>query len=113
MVMGSKNSEIHTWYRFFREIAGYYEDFYPIKMGGKNIVCEGDGMFVIGKRKCGVGRWHSQEHIYVVTERNSRKIRRILVNDKSAEVLNVFAKHILPGTIMMTDEGGGEIHGLI
>ena len=75
-------------------------------MGGKDIVCEGDGMFVIGKRKCGVGRWHSKEHIYVVTERSARKIRRILVKDKSAEVLEVFAKHILPGTIMMTDEGG-------
>ena len=36
---------------------------------------EGDGMFVIGKRKCGVGRFHSKEHVYVCLERGKRKKR--------------------------------------
>ena len=78
---------------------------FSIQMGGPDIVCEGDGMFVIGKRKCGVGRWHSKEHIYVVTERHSRKIRRRVVENKTATVLQVFERHIRKGTIMMADVG--------
>ena len=35
---------------------------------------EGDGMFVVGKRKCGVGRYHSKEHVYVFN--NFTKIGR-------------------------------------
>ena len=68
---------------------------------------EGDGMFVIGKRKCGVGRWHSKEHVYVCTERGSRKIRRLVVPDKSANVLSEFDKHLLPNTTMCVDAGPG------
>ena len=71
-------------------MAGYYEDRFIIKMGGPNVIVEGDGMFVIGKRKCGVNRQHSKAHVYVITERKSRKIRRIVVRDKSANVLSVF-----------------------
>ena len=67
-------------------------------MGGPGKIVEGDGMFVIGKRKYGVGRFHSKEHVYVCTERGSRKIRRIVVPDKSADVLAVFDPHILPNT---------------
>ena len=33
------------------------EDLTVIKMGGPGKVVEGDGMFLIGKRKCGVGRY--------------------------------------------------------
>ena len=40
---------------------------------------EGDGMFVVGKRKCGVGRYHSKEHVYLILERSTRKIRKIVV----------------------------------
>ena len=54
-------------------------------MGGPGRVVEGDGTFVIGKRKNGVGRMVSKEHVYVITERGSRKIRRPVVKDKSAE----------------------------
>ena len=78
---------MHTWWRFFREVAGYWEDKFIMKMGGPGVIVEGDGMFVIGKRKCGVGRWHSKLHVYVITERGSKKIRRIVVRDKSATVL--------------------------
>ena len=74
-------------------------------MGGPGKIVEGDGMFVIGKRKCGVGRYRSKEHVYVCTERKSRKIRRLVVRDKSADVLSVFAKHLLPGTEMCVDSG--------
>ena len=66
---------------------------------------EGDGMFVVGKRKCGVGRYHSKEHVYVCLERKSRKVRRIVVRDKSADVLSVFAKHLKPNTEMCVDPG--------
>ena len=66
---------------------------------------ESDGMFVVGKRKCGVGRYHSKEHIYVCLERDSRKIRRIVVRDKSADVLSVFARHLKPNTEMCVDSG--------
>ena len=62
-------------------------------------------MFLIGKRKCGVGRYRSKEHVYVCTQRGSRKIRRIVVKDKSADVLKVFESHILPGTEMCVDIG--------
>ena len=62
-------------------------------------------MFLIGKRKCGVGRWHSKEHVYVCLERGSRKIRRIVVKNKSAEALEVFSKYILPDTEMCVDPG--------
>ena len=37
---------------------------------------EGDSMFVIGKRKCRVGRLHSQDHVYVVLEWDAREILR-------------------------------------
>ena len=74
-------------------------------MGGDGKVVEGDGMFLIGKRKCGVGRWHSKEHVYVCLERGCRKIRRIVVKDKSAGALEVFSKYILPNTVMCVDPG--------
>ena len=60
-----------------------------MKMGGVGRMVEGDGMFVAGKRKCGVGRYHSKEHVYVCLERGSRKIRRLVVRDKSAEALHL------------------------
>ena len=44
-------------------------------------------MFVVGKRKCGAGRYHSKERVYVCLERKSRKVRRIVVRDKSADAL--------------------------
>ena len=74
-------------------------------MGGEGKMVEGDGMFVVGKRKCGVGRYHSKEHVYVCLERGSRKIRRIVVRDKSSDVLSVFAKHLKPNTEMCVDPG--------
>ena len=74
-------------------------------MGGPGKVVEGDGMFVIGKRKSGVGRWHSKEHVYVCLERRCRKIRRIVVKDKTAAALEVFSRYILPNTDMCVDPG--------
>ena len=56
LVFGCNISSVFSWVRFFREVAGYYEDAFPIKMAGPNLICEGDSRFVIGKRKCGVGR---------------------------------------------------------
>ena len=67
-------------------------------------------MFVLATRKGGVGRWHSKEHAYVVVERGARKIRRKVVKDKSATVLSVFDKHILPGTTFMCDPGKENEH---
>ena len=67
-------------------------------------------MFVLATRKGGVGRWHSKEHVYVVVERGSRKIRRKVVKDKSATVLSVFDKHILPDTTFMCDPGKENEH---
>ena len=66
---------------------------------------EGDGMFVVGKRKCGVGRYHSKEHVYVILERGTSKIRRIVARDKSADVLSAFAKHLKKDTEMCVDPG--------
>ena len=74
-------------------------------MGGGGKIVEGDGMFVVGKRKCGIGRYHSKEHVYVCLERGSRKIRRVVVRDKSADALSVFAKHLKPNTEMCVDPG--------
>ena len=76
-----------------------------MKLGGPGKIVEGDGMFLIGKRKCGVGRYHSKEHVYVCLERGSRKIRRLAVKDKSASALEIFQKHILPNTEMCVDPG--------
>ena len=75
-----------------------------MKMGGPGKVVEGDGMFVIGKRKFGVGRMHSKEHVYARTERGNGKIRRIAVPDKSADALAVFDKHMLPRTRICVDK---------
>ena len=74
-------------------------------MGGPGRQVEGDGTFVIGKRKNGVGRMVSKEHVYVITERGSRKIRRLVVKEKTADVLKIFDKHILPNTELMVDPG--------
>ena len=54
LIFGRHTSEIYARIRFFRDVAGWYEDRYPIQMGGPGKVVEGDGMFLIGKRKCGV-----------------------------------------------------------
>ena len=70
-------------------------------MGVVGKMVEGDGMFVIGKRKCGVGGYHSKEGVYVCMEPGSRKIRRLVVKDKSAEAKN----HILPNIEMCVDPG--------
>ena len=67
-------------------------------------------MFVLAIRKGGVGRWHSKEHVYVVTERGTRKIRRKVVENKTATVLSVFDNHILEGTIFMCDPGKENEH---
>ena len=109
-VFGCLTSEIFAWSRLFRDIAGFIEDSRPVQLGGPNKIVEGDGMFVIGKRKGGVGRWFSKEHVYVVTERSSRKIRRKVVPDKSASVLSVFDAHIVQGSIFMCDEGKENDH---
>ena len=105
LVFGRQTSEIYARVAFFRDVAGWYEDKYPVQMGGDGKVVEGDGMFLIGKRKCGVGRWHSKEHVYVCLERGCRKIRRIVVKDKSAAALEEFSKYILPNTVMCVDPG--------
>ena len=65
LVLGRHTSEIYARIQFFRDVAGQYEDKYPIQLGGAGKAVEGDGMFLIGKRKCGVGRRHSKEHVYV------------------------------------------------
>ena len=109
-VFGRQTSEVHAWTRYFREVAGYKEDNDLILLGGNNKVVEGDGMFVLATRKGGVGRWHTKEHVYVVVERGSRKIRRKVVSDKSATVLSVFDRHILPGTTFMCDPGKENEH---
>ena len=79
-------------------------------MGGVGKTLEADGMFVIGKRKNGMGRMVSKQHVYVITERGSRKIRRLCVKDKSAEVLRVFDKHILPNSTICVDPGTENNH---
>ena len=42
--------------RFRFSVIGYYEDLNVIKLGGEGVIVEGDGMFLMGKRKGGVGR---------------------------------------------------------
>ena len=105
LICGKPKSEVYKRIRFFRDVAGWFEDKHIVLMGGPGKVVEGDGMFVIGKRKCGVGRYRSKEHVYVVLERGSRKIRRIVVRDKSADALSEFAKYLKDGTEMHVDVG--------
>ena len=57
-----------------------------------------------------MGRMRSKEHVYVITERGKRKIRRLVVKDKSADVLQVFDKHLLPNTEIMVDPGTENNH---
>ena len=73
-----EKSEGYKWVFFFRDVAGWIEDANAVRMGGPGVVVEGDGTFVIGKRKNAVGRMRSKEHVYVITQRGSRKIRRIV-----------------------------------
>ena len=105
LVLGRQTSEMYARIAFFRDVAGWYEDKFPVQFGGEGKVVEGDGMFLIGKRKCGVGRYHSKEHVYVCLERGCRKIRRLVVRDKSANALQVFARYIRPNTVMCVDPG--------
>ena len=85
MIFGKVTSQIYSWYKFFREVSGYFEDKYLIQMGGPGKTVEGDGMFVLAQRKGGAGRWHTKDHVYVCTERKVRKIRRIVVRNKTAK----------------------------
>ena len=105
LVLGRQTSEMYARIAFFRDVAGWYEDKFPVQLGGEGKVVEGDGMFLIGKRKCGVGRYHSKEHVYVCLERGCRKIRRLVVRDKSANALQVFGRYIRPNTVMCVDPG--------
>ena len=110
LVFGLTKSEYHSWIIFFRDVAGQIEDSDIILMGGPDAVVEADGTQVIGKRKNGLGRMMSKEHVYVITERGQRKIRRLVVKDKSADVLQVFDKHLLPNTEIMVDPGTENNH---
>ena len=56
LILGRKSSEIYKWISFFRDVAGWFEDSNIIKMGGAGKTLEADGMFVIAKRKNGIGR---------------------------------------------------------
>ena len=87
LVFGRQTSKIYARVAFSSDVAGWYEDKYPVQIVSDGKVVEGDGMFLIGKHKCGVGRWHSKEHVYVCLERGCRKIRRMVVKDKSAGAL--------------------------
>ena len=78
LIFGREKSEVSKWVFFFRDVAGWIEDANAVRMGGPGVVVEGDGTFVIGKRKNAVGRMRSKEHVYVITQRGSRKIRRIV-----------------------------------
>ena len=51
LVFGRKTSEVYARIRFFRDVAGYWEDKNIIMMVGPGKHVEGDGMFTIGKRK--------------------------------------------------------------
>ena len=64
--------------RYFRDVAGWFEDRNIILMGGPGKMVEGDGMFVVGKRKCGVGRYHSKEHIKYVLRETAKKLGELL-----------------------------------
>ena len=110
LVLGKESSEIYKWVAFFRDVAGWFEDKYLVRMGGPDIQVEADGTFVIGKMKNAVGRMRAKEHVYVITQRGSRKIRRIVVKDKTAVVLSVFDKHLLPDTTFMVDPGTENNH---
>ena len=77
-IFGREKSNVYKWVFFFRDVAGWIEDANAVRMGGPGVVVEGDGTFVIGKRKNAVGRMRSKEHVYVITQRGSRKIRRIV-----------------------------------
>ena len=110
VIFGLNKSEYHSWVVFFRDVAGWVEDSDLMLMGGPDTVVEADGTWVIGKRKNGLGRMVSKEHVYVITERGKRKIRRLVVKDKTADVLQVFDKHILPDTEIMVDPGTENNH---
>ena len=110
LVFGHTKSEYHGWITFFRDVAGQIEDSDIMLMGGPGAVVEADGTQVIGKRKNGLGRMVCKEHVYVITERGHRKIRRLVVKDKSADVLQVFDKHILPDTEITVDPGTENNH---
>ena len=55
LIYGRATSEVYNRIMFFRDVVGWWEDLTIVKMGGPGKIVEGDGMFVIGKRKCGVG----------------------------------------------------------
>ena len=110
LIFGLNKSEYYSQIIFFRDVAGQIEDSDIIQMGGPDAVVEADGTQVIGKRKNGLGRMMSKEHVYVITERGQRKIRRLVVKDKTADVLQVFDKHLLPNTEIMVDPGTENNH---
>ena len=63
LIYGRLTSGVYNNIQYFRDTVGWWEDLTIIKMGGPGRIVEGDGMFVIGKRKGGVGRFHSKEHV--------------------------------------------------
>ena len=44
MLFAKHTSELLEWYRYFRDIVGYFEDLHPIMLGGEGKIVEGDGM---------------------------------------------------------------------
>ena len=70
-MFGGERKEVYNLLKIVSKDHGYSEDKFPINMGGKGVFCEVDGMFIIiGRQKCGVGRWYIKKHVHVVPELN-------------------------------------------
>ena len=96
-IYGKPTSEIYRRIQFLALAVGWWENLIEAKLGGPGNIAEGDGMFVIGKRKCSVVRFHSKEHVlhimYTVTVRESNQFA-ILFSLISLPVYSVFLMSI-------------------
>jgi len=50
LIFSKIKSEVYSRIKFFRDVAGYYEEKNVSLMGGPGKVGEGDRIFVLGKR---------------------------------------------------------------
>lgn len=107
---GHSNKTVGNFLHYFRQLVSSHLDEEDTMVGGPGVIVEIDES-KFGKRKH--HRGHSVEGVWVVggVERTSeRKAFVIPVLDRSSNtLLDIIARHVLPGSIVYTDLWGGYI----
>jgi IS1 family transposase len=95
-----------SWYKKFRKICKRYFHANPIRLGGNGVIVEADETFMT-RRHGGRGRpvRRRSKWLFGIVERGSgRSYYKIVRRRDSATLLSLILRHVLPNTVVHTDE---------